>query len=73
MHKIFAQSLLHGLALGERYGAFSYAKSQVDTVVRYIQNQEMHHLKENFLEEYRKFLTAFEIDWHEQYIFREPV
>jgi putative transposase len=54
------------------YGAFSYARSQVDTVIRYIQNQEQHHRKENFLDEYRKFLTAFQIDWDERYIFREP-
>ena len=55
----------------EGYGAFSYAKSQVADVVRYIQNQEVHHQKETFLDEYRKFLRAFEIDWDEQYIFKE--
>ena len=55
----------------EGYGAFSYAKSQVDDVIRYIQNQEKHHRQENFLEEYRKFLTAFEIEWDERYIFKE--
>jgi putative transposase len=54
------------------YGAFSYAKSQVDKVVRYIQNQEIHHRKQTFLDEYREFLTAFEIEWEEQYIFKEP-
>lgn len=55
----------------EGYGAFSYAKSQVPNVIRYIQNQEIHHQKETFLDEYRKFLTAFEIEWNEQYIFKE--
>ena len=40
-------------------------------VIRYIQNQEMHHRKETFLDEYRKFLTLFEIEWNEQYIFKE--
>jgi len=55
----------------EGYGAFSYSKSQVDDVIRYIQNQEIYHRKETFLEEYRRFLTAFEIDWDEQYIFKE--
>jgi len=54
------------------YGAFSYARSQVDTVIRYIQNQEMHHRRKNFLDEYRQFLTAFEVDWDERYIFKEP-
>ncbi len=53
------------------YGAFSYAKSQVNDVIRYIQNQEIHHRKETFLDEYRKFLTAFEIEWDEKYIFKE--
>ncbi|HEY4327950.1 MAG TPA: IS200/IS605 family transposase [Mucilaginibacter sp.] len=56
----------------EGYGAFSYSKSQIPDVVRYIKNQEAHHQKETFLEEYRKFLTLFEIDWDEQYIFKEP-
>ncbi len=55
----------------EGYGAFSYAKSQVADVIRYIQNQERHHQKETFLDEYRKFLTAFKIEWDEQYIFKE--
>ncbi|MCE7042319.1 IS200/IS605 family transposase [Dyadobacter sp. CY312] len=55
----------------EGYGAFSYGKSQIPNVIRYIQNQEIHHQKESFLDEYKKFLTAFEIDWEEQYIFRE--
>ncbi len=55
----------------EGYGAFSYAKSQVNDVIRYIQNQEIHHRKENFLDEYKKFLNAFEIEWDEKYIFKE--
>ncbi len=53
------------------YGAFSYAKSQVHDVIRYVQNQEIHHRKETFLNEYRKFLNAFEIEWDEKYIFKE--
>ena len=57
----------------EGYGAFSYSKSHVPDVIRYIQNQEAHHQKETFLDEYRLFLSAFEIDYDEQYIFTEPV
>ncbi len=60
----------HPFAWQEGYGAFSYAKSQVDIVVRYIQNQEIHHRKETFLNEYKKFLVAFEIDWDEKFIFK---
>ncbi|OOQ60736.1 IS200/IS605 family transposase [Mucilaginibacter pedocola] len=55
----------------EGYGAFSYAKSQVPDVIRYIQNQQKHHQKKTFLEEYREFLTKFEVEWDEQYIFKE--
>lgn len=53
------------------YGAFSYSRSQVDQVVRYINDQEMHHKKKTFLEEYRGFLKKFGIDYKEQYIFNE--
>lgn len=55
------------------YGAFSYSKSHVENVIRYIQNREVHHKKVTFLDEYRKFLKVFEIEYDEQYIFKEPV
>ncbi len=54
------------------YGAFSYSRSQLPDVIRYIQNQEMHHKKETFIDEYKLFLKAFEIDYEDQYIFKEP-
>lgn len=56
----------------EGFGAFSYSKSHVDRVIRYIQNQEVHHRKETFLHEYRRLLKAFAIVYDEQYIFNEP-
>ena len=56
----------------EGYGAFSYSKSQVKDVVVYIANQELHHQKKSFREEYIEFLQKFEIDFDEQYIFKEP-
>ena len=68
---IKAQKLSPSFAWQEGYGAFSYSRSQINDVVRYIQNQELHHKKETFLEEYKKFLTAFEIEWDEKYIFKE--
>jgi putative transposase len=55
------------------YGAFSYAKSQVDTVIAYIQNQEVHHTKKTFLEEYKELLDELEVSYDERYIFKEPV
>lgn len=57
----------------EGYGAFSYAKSQVDTVINYIKNQEQHHTQKNFREEYLEFLKLYEIDFDERYIFKEPM
>lgn len=56
----------------EGYGAFSYSKSHVPDVIRYIQNQEQHHQKKTFLEEYVEFLKVFEIEYDEKYIFKEP-
>jgi len=37
-----------------------------------IQNQEMHHHKLSFLDEYKKFLEKFEVDFDERYIFKAP-
>lgn len=55
----------------EGFGAFSYSKSHVDAVIRYIQNQETHHMKEIFLDEYRRLLKVFEIEHDERYVFKE--
>ena len=62
---------LNSFAWQEGYGAFSYSKSQVNNVINYIKNQEEHHKKENFIDEYKKFLTFFGIEWDEKYIFKE--
>ena len=56
----------------EGFGAFSYSKTHVPDVIRYIQNQEAHHKKETFLDEYKKMLKAFEVEYDERYIFKEP-
>ncbi|NOT52074.1 MAG: IS200/IS605 family transposase [Chitinophagaceae bacterium] len=64
--------LCRSFAWQEGFGAFSYSKSHVPEVIRYIQNQEAHHKKETFLDEYRRLLKAFEIDYDEKYIFKEP-
>ena len=55
------------------YGAFTHSRSQIDTVVKYIHNQQDHHRKITFLEEYRKMLDSFGIAYDERYIFKEPV
>ncbi len=53
----------------EGYGAFSYSHSQVDDVYRYILNQEVHHQKRTFKEEYLDFLEKFEIEHDLKYLF----
>jgi putative transposase len=53
----------------EGYGAFSYSKSSIDNVVKYILNQEEHHNKKTFKEEYFDFLKKFEIEYDEKYVF----
>ncbi len=51
------------------YGAFSYSRSQRDSVIKYIVNQEDHHKKRSFKDEYLEFLTSFGIDYDEKYLF----
>ncbi len=55
----------------EGYGAFSYGQSQIDAVYKYIQNQEEHHKKKTFKEEYLTFLKKFNVPYDERYIFEE--
>ena len=55
----------------EGYAAFSYGKSQISDVIAYIENQERHHAKQSFTDEYRKFLDKFGIEYDNQYIFHE--
>jgi putative transposase len=53
----------------EGYGAFSYSKSQIDEVVKYILNQPQKHQKKSFKEEYLILLNKFEIEYDEKYLF----
>lgn len=57
----------------EGYGAFSYSKSQMKHVIRYIENQEEHHQKKTFNQEYLDFLMKFDIDYDERYVFKELI
>jgi len=53
----------------EGYGVFSYSHSQIDKVYRYIANQEAHHEKNTFKDEYIDFLVKSGIDYDEKYLF----
>jgi putative transposase len=50
------------------YGAFSVSQSHVDLVGRYIQNQERHHRRVSFQDEYRDFLRKYELAYDERYL-----
>jgi len=53
----------------EGYGSFSYSRSQRDNVINYIINQENHHQKKSFNEEYLELLNKFEIEYDAKYLF----
>lgn len=53
----------------EGYGAFSYGHSQINRVYNYILNQEQHHKKKTFRQEYLQFLKKYEIPFDEKYLF----
>ena len=55
----------------EGYGAFSYSHSQINTVYKYIANQEEHHKKQTFRKEYLEFLDKFEVPFDERYVFED--
>ncbi|HWW01982.1 MAG TPA: transposase [Candidatus Acidoferrum sp.] len=50
------------------YGAFSIGESQADDVIRYIQNQEEHHRKVTFQDEFRRFLDRYRVAYDERYV-----
>ena len=47
----------------EGYGAFSYSQSHIDAVCDYIKNQESHHKKKSFKEEYLNLLKNFNVEY----------
>jgi REP element-mobilizing transposase RayT len=62
--------LVHGrFNWQEGYGAFSYGHSQLNTIIRYIQNQEKHHTRRSFKTEYLTLLRKFDIAFDDKYVF----
>jgi hypothetical protein len=53
----------------EGYGGFTYSRSQIENVYRYIENQEAHHAKNTFRKEYLTLLQENEIDYDSVYLF----
>jgi putative transposase len=57
----------------EGYGVFSYSQSQIDAVFQYVKNQQKHHEKQTFREEYLDYLNKFNIPHDEKYIFEDLI
>jgi putative transposase len=54
----------------EGFGAFSYSRSQLGTVIRYIQDQQQHHAGRTFSDEYTQLLERFGVEYDRRYIFK---
>ena len=54
----------------EGFGAFSYSQSHMSRVATYIENQERHHARRSFREEYLSMLKSFQIEHDERYLFK---
>jgi len=53
----------------EGYGAFSYSRSELDNVYKYIQNQDKHHARRSFREEYLGLLDKNQADYDPRFLF----
>ena len=53
----------------EGFGAFSYSRSQIDEVAKYILDQERRHTGKSFKDEYINLLNRFEVEYDERYLF----
>ena len=53
----------------EGFGAFSSSQSHLDTIIAYINNQEKHHQKRTFKNEYLELLEKFNVDYDDKYVF----
>ena len=54
----------------EGFGAFSYGHSQLTGIINYIRDQERHHARRSFRDEYLRFLKRYEIEYEEKYTFK---
>ena len=66
------QNLVKGkFSWQEGFGAFSYSRGQLPNVINYINNQQEHHKKKTFKDEYISMLKKYEVEYDERYIFHD--
>ena len=64
------QGWIHGMFSWQSgYGAFSYHHSQLTRIIQYIRNQEQHHKRSTFREEYEALLEEFNVKYDSKYVF----
>lgn len=51
------------------YGVFSHGYREKDIIINYVKNQQEHHVKKSFRQEYLQLLKAFEVEYKDEYIF----
>jgi putative transposase len=68
IHKTYPRLVKFGWQEG--YGAFTVSASQIATVRAYIANQEKHHRKKTFQQEFISFLKAHQIEFDERYLWK---
>jgi len=59
----------HPFSWQKGYGAFTHSHSNIDTVVKYVLNQEKHHQNKSFREEYIEMLEKYEVLYKKEYLF----
>jgi hypothetical protein len=65
-HWINQKRLIKGrFAWGRGYGAFSVSHSDLDRVCKYIANQDAHHRKRTFEDEYQLFVKRYGLEWRD--------
>ena len=66
-HWINENRLLRGrFSWGRGYGAFSISHSHAERVAAYIANQEEHHRKKSFGQEFELFVKRYGLEWHDE-------
>ena len=61
--------ILANFSWQDGFGAFTYSKSHIDNVVKYVLNQPEHHKKQSFKDEYLLLLQKYDVEFDPKYVF----
>ena len=57
--------------MAEWYGVFSVSQSVIGKTLEYVKNQDIHHKKMSFQDEYQKFLESYGVEYNKEYVFKD--